>query len=298
MKLIKAFLKYRLGLKENIDSMEISEAINVLKDLQKTSENVPKEHGGKDVKTYLEGAILECLQFDIRIDFNVDDENPLVYIDENIAENVVNSIAESISLYEAIYTGFMPVSRDSETNKYIYQNEDGEQRFFSPFVYDLCRKKDTAESFDKLFQTIRQSKNVACLELRDHSNTLRSKINANVIPDATVKPPLVDQSNEIFYTSHKTKVNFLKVPLTGKSNVNWEVSFVPNPPENFDSDILEKQKYELLISDPEFHQLIKDKEVYFQHDDVRICDINIHLEQKDGDFFWSIKKATITKVYV
>jgi hypothetical protein len=296
MKFFDKIFKIRLELKEKGKYIEVTEVNRMLQEIPKLLEKISKEHGAKNTKTFLKGAIDECLQLDLLFETYFDEQSSLVKINDDIAENIVNSVVDLFLLQNAKYTGFIPKSKNNDTNKIVFENINGNQMEFNMRLVELYEKEDISESVENFMKVVKQAKSITNFKILDEYNNLKSTLDTAVIPDETHS--LEGKEEELLFTSLNTQVLLLRVPLTGNSNANWEVSFTPKQPENVEYYVAGQEKMNVTIKDADFQNLIKQKEVSFKHGDIFNCDITIQLEKTNDSLGATVKKATIFKVYV
>ena len=225
-----------------------------------------------------------------------DDDDFSVKLDEDFADIITNSFSELLNIKTAFYQNFEIKGLNDITTNIVLRNDNGEEKEFSRRNFDLIQDKNLDSAFDNFFQKVKSINNITHFKTYDENNNLMSEIKTSVIPRIDIEN--TEQEDELFYyVSKNTRVDIVKLPLSGDSRSTWSISFIPKQPDGKDALMMIETKMEnIKIKDTDFNNKIKSKEISFKHGDQLMCDIEIYLQINEGSFCGNVKKATIFEV--
>lgn len=300
MKKIITVIRDTFGFKDKEDKLPLKEAFAMV--TASNDANIAaikdKYKGSKlNEKTYLRGVKDCCVQFELLIEVEVDEEflgeltdtptpNPIINTLEMIKENIeYNRIVETTTITEL-----------SEDNQHIHLEKDGEQFKFNKESISLNSNKKYYKALTKFSSVAQKLEGLQFDRIVDDNPDLSFSLTKDdfeaitPIPEIEKAVDLIEQMEMIHH-----KVVLVRPVLRKDRRLKWTISFIPDLPDNLILDQL--KDYEAYVKDEDFMAWSASEDnPGFKNGDWFYCDITYNVHHKSGDMFATIKKVELRNI--
>jgi len=298
MKKIGTIIRETFSFKKKDDKLPLKEAFAMVTASNNTILQAIRDkyrNSNLNEKTYLQAIKDCCVQFELLIEVDIDEEflgekvdipNPIINTLEMVKENIeYNKIAKSATI-----KGF------TEDDQKVRLEKDGE---FFEFNQESIRLNDNKKYYKALTEFSSVAQKLEGLQFErsiDENPDLNFSLTESDFEAITSMPEIenaVDLIEPMELYQHK--VFLVRVVLNNNKNLDWTISFEPELPE-----------YLILTQSNEYNAKVKDKEFMawnasddnpgFKNGDWFYCDITYNVHHKSGDMFATIKKVELRNI--
>lgn len=274
---------------------ECLKMLTALRDINHAAVSSNGESSIIDEKTYLLAIKDCCIQFEILIEAEVEEDflssqttisDPIVSRLETIKENIAyNKIAKSSQF----------VRIDMESKKAVYE-KDGDFFEFNPDSISLNDNKTYFKALSQFCTVAASIDNLQFNRSVDQNPQLDFSLISNEFKEIGNVPYIekrVDLSEVVVLEN--TVVRLVRPVLKKDKRLKWTIAFNPILPENL---VLQgTHDYEAYVKDDEFISWsASDSNPGYKNGDAFICDITYSVHHKSGDFFATIKDVVLNNV--
>lgn len=274
---------------------ECLKMLTALRDINHAAISNSSDSSNVDEKTYLLAIKDCCIQFEILIEAEVEED----FLSSQIALNDpilsrLEAIKENIA-YNKIVKSSQFVRIDIESKKAVYK-KDGDFFEFNP---DSISLNDNKKYFKALSQFCKVAASIDNLQF-NRSVDQNPKLDFNLfsgdfreIGDVSYIEKIIDLSEVIVLES--CEVRLVRPVLKKDKRLKWTIAFNPKLP---DSLVLQgTHDYEAYVKDDEFIAWsASDNNPGYKNGDSFICDVTYSVHHKSGDFFATIKDVVLNNV--